>query len=260
MLRNYFQLIMLTSLFMGANHLNALNMDDNKICTICLSPLNNKYLVDAWNNTFHTHHEKEGVFCHSCSRIISKGITQGGFLYSDGRHVCSLCQATVVEDDSTIQKSYKSVIMQLKQAGIKQIPNDIPIILINLIELNKKVGNKTHGNLKGFTQSNNHNYLNNTFKIFILFGLPQIEFEATLAHELLHVWIEKNNFHSKLKIIEGFCNLGSMLIYDNDNTHFSKIHLNAMENDPNPIYGEGYRQVKSKYDKLGWEKLIENFQ
>ena len=51
-----------------------------------------------------------------------------------------------------------------------------------------------------------------------------------------------------------------MLIYDNDDTHFSKIHLNAMKNDPNPIYGEGYRQIKSKYEKLGWKKLIENFQ
>ena len=254
----YFQLIILICFFIEINHLNAFNINDNKICAICLDSLDNKYFVDAWNNPFHIHHKKEGIFCHSCSRIISKGITQGGFLYSDGRYVCSLCQATIVENDSTIKKSYESVIIQLKQAGINKIPNDIPIILINLIELNKKIGNETHGNLKGFTQSYNQHF-KNKFNIFILFGLPKIEFEATLAHELLHVWIEKNNFHSKIEIIEGFCNLGSMLIYDNDNTQFSKIHLKAMENDPNPIYGEGYRQIKSKYEKLGWKKLIETF-
>ena len=29
-----------------------------------------------------------------------------------------------------------------------------------------------------------------------------------------------------------------------------------MEDDPNPIYGDGYRKMKKELDKYGWEELI----
>ena len=62
-----------------------------------------------------------------------------------------------------------------------------------------------------------------------MFGLPKIEFEAVLAHELLHVWINHNKIDLSFEEEEGFCNLGRYLIYNNDQTHFSNIHLKAME-------------------------------
>ena len=58
------------------------------------------------------------------------------------------------------------------------------------------------------------------------------------------------------KTAEGFCNLGSYLIYKNDATHFSQIHLQAMENDPDEIYGSGFRYMKSILLEIGWEKLL----
>ena len=109
-------------------------------CTICLQPLNSEYSVDAWGNSFHSKHEKEGVFCHSCSRIISQGVTRGGYIYSDGRHLCSLCRITAVNDDSVIQTAYQSVISQFEKVGITQIPENILINLVNLQQLNKKAG------------------------------------------------------------------------------------------------------------------------
>ena len=107
-------------------------------CAICLQVLKGEYSIDAWDNPFHSHHEKEGIFCHSCSRIISQEITHGGFRYTDGRHLCSLCQISIVEHDSTIHASYTSVIAQLRTIGIHNIPYNIPIEHINLIDLNEK--------------------------------------------------------------------------------------------------------------------------
>ena len=72
-----------------------------------------------------------------------------------------LCQISVVEDDSVINAAYKSVITQLKEVGIHNIPLTIPIKLVNLIELNKRFSRKTHGNLKGFTKKEH----NQTFKL-----------------------------------------------------------------------------------------------
>ena len=92
----------------------------------------------------------------------------------------------------------------------------------------------------------------------MLFGLPRIEFEAVLAHELLHVWLYQNQITLSLTSTEGFCNLGSYLIYKNDNTHFSSIHIQAMNTSKDIVYGKGYREMKIQLEKLGWEKLIES--
>ena len=229
-------------------------------CMICLQKLNGEYSVDVWGNTFHSKHEKEGVFCHSCSRIISQGVTQGGYVYSDGRHLCSLCKITAVNNDSSIQTSYQAVITQFEEVGIINIVRNIPINLVSLQELNKKAGYMSHVKLKGFTIIDP--ILEETTQpvhpcqISILFGLPLIEFEAVLAHELLHVWLQQNQIKLSPVSTEGFSNLGQNLIYSNDQTHFSSIHLRAMENDPDAIYGSGYRFMKLKLTNLGWEKFL----
>ena len=231
-----------------------------KNCSICLQPLDNTFSVDVWGNSFHTAHEQEGVFCHSCSRIISQGVTQGGYIYSDGRHLCSLCRLTAVNDDSVIQAAYLSVISQFEKVGIIHIPTDIPINLVELQQLNQKAGALSHIKLKGFTRIDpvlkKIKQPSNSFQIFILFGLPRIEFEAVLAHELLHVWLHENNITLSLTSTEGFCNLGSYLIYNNDNTHFSTIHLKAMDNSEDLAYGTEYRYLKAQLKKIGWKELI----
>ena len=255
---NYILIILITVI--GANDVDLVPI--HPTCAICLKPLNVEFSVDIWGNAFHSKHEKEGVFCHSCSRIISQGVTQGGYVYSDGRHLCSLCKITAVNDNSVIQTSYHAVIAQFQKVGILQIPRNIPIELVNLQQLNKQAGEISHKKLKGFTIidpiSRKTNQSINTYNISILFGLPKIEFEAVLAHELLHVWLHQNNIILSSQLTEGFCNLGSYLIYNNDNTHFSTIHLQAMSNYNDIVYGQGYREMKVQLEKLGWKKLISN--
>ena len=248
-IRGFTSILFCTILF--ANHKN---------CSICLQPLDNTFSVDVWGNAFHTAHEQEGVFCHSCSRIISQGVTQGGYIYSDGRHLCSLCRLTAVNDDSVIQAAYLSVISQFYRVGITNISNDIPINLVDLKQLNQEAGQLSHFKLKGFTRI--HPVLKkitqpvNPFQIFILFGLPRIEFEAVLAHELLHVWLHHKKVTLSPASTEGFCNLGRYLVYQNDNTQFSTIHLQAMENSEDLSYGIEYRYFKAHLKKIGWKELI----
>ena len=112
-------------------------------------------------------------------------------------------------------------------------------------QLNQEAGESSYVKLKGFTRIDSvlkkTSQPVNSFQIFILFGLPRIEYEAVLAHELLHVWIHENKITLSLTSTEGFCNLGSYLIYNNDNTHFSTIHLKAMDNSEDLAYGIEYR-------------------
>ena len=231
-----------------------------KFCTICTQQLRDDFSVDAWGNAFHTRHEKEGLFCNSCSRIISEGVTQGGYIYPDGRHMCSLCQITAVHHDSSIYRAFQSAINILIMVGIKDIPQKIPIELVDLNQLNIKAGKYSHLKLKGFTQIKSNTHSNsspdNPYHIFILSGLPQLEFEAVLTHELIHVWLDLNHIQLNKKNTEGFCNLGSYLIFTNDDTQFSQIHLKAMENDPDYKYGTGFRYMKSLLLEMGWKNLI----
>ncbi len=226
-------------------------------CVICLQPLNNTYLLDAWGNKFHTHHENQGIFCNSCSRIISEGVTKGGYIYKDGRYICSLCQASSINNEADVHLSYINVIKQLNIIGIDKIRSDIPIKLISFNELNQESNNLGHAKLKAITKTiqNNQNY---TFKILILYGLPKLEFEAVLAHELLHTWLYDNQINLSPLAEEGFCNLGRYIIYNNDQTQFASIHLESMEKDTDPGYGIEYRKFKLKLKQLGWEKLIFN--
>ena len=228
----------------------------NNYCSVCLKQLNKSYLIDAWGNKFHDFHEKDGHYCNSCSRLISEGITHGGYKTIDDRYICSLCYPNLIYDINSIEISRINVIRQLEKVGFKGLPNNIPIVLLNKSELLKISKNAYHRNLKGFTKIKKNINTKDNYTIYILDNLHQIEFEAVLAHEYLHVWQNDLNIRLTNTDSEGLCNLASSLIYDNYNNQFSKILKTTLENDQT-IYGQGYRNIENIKNELGWNRLIE---
>ncbi len=226
-------------------------------CAICLTPLKKEFSIDVWGNPFHSYHEKEGVFCSSCSRIISEGVTGGGFHFADGRYLCSLCQSTLIETEEDIQLSYQLVRLQLEAVGFLHIPETLNITLVNGNELAKLSSKNGAHCLKGFTLVTKPNSTKSPYGLFLLFGLPKIEFEAVLAHELLHVWLLENHIQIDNTRVEGFCNVGSALILKNNDTKFAHIHLQAMDENSHPEYGVAYRNELAQLEKSGWAKYIE---
>lgn len=233
-------------------------------CSLCLEVLTKEYLVDAWGNPFHKSHESEGTYCSSCSRIISEGVTQGGYRLDDGRYLCSLCESNIIISPSQIDTSRKKVLTLLEKIGIKGITKNISISLANRFVLQNLANEIASSNLKGFTTFSNIEspYGNSSpkYQIYILDRLPTIEFEAVLAHEYLHVWLYQNNIELPLSHIEGFCNLASAYIYEQNGSKFSQIHLDSMDADPDPYYGDGYRKMKFQLEKYGWKKLLQTLQ
>ena len=219
------------------------------------------FLLDPWGNPYHKYHKTDIIHCNSCSRIISENVTQGGYLLEDGRYICSLCQINIVESPSQIKKSKNKVLETLKEIGIDIYNKDIQIILVNRNVLFKMAPEFTSQNIKGLTKiiiskdTLSEELINH--KIYILDKLPVLEFEAVLAHEYFHVWLQENNIELDKNEIEGFCNLGSAHIYRVNGSKFAQIHLKAMDIDSDPNYGEGYREMKKKLEKFGWKILIE---
>ena len=229
---------------------------DGSICDICFEPLNKSYLQDAWGNKYHQIHLKNGFFCDTCSRIISKRITRGGFQFNDGRFMCNLCEANIVKanDSKLISTSIDSIIKILKSKGINLENNDFEINLVDRHSLQSSISETTNHNLetlKAITILDNKQYIIN-----ILWGLHQLEFEGVLAHELIHVWIDYHNIKLSDSRLEGLCNIGSSFVYKNTNTELSKILLKSLENNSDPIYGHGYKYMNVMIKKYGWDDVV----
>ncbi len=229
-------------------------------CSICDNKIKDKeYYVDAWGNPFHIYHKKTGTFCECCSRIISQKITNGGYKLNDGRYICSLCDASVIQTKENINKSIDRVIKVLKNNGIDNIDkNEINIELINKIEMSDNYKFHEVEHLKGLTKVNHEN--KKMFQVYILNNLPKIQFEAALAHELLHIWLFKKNITLDKPLMEGFCNLGSYLIYKLDDTKFSKILLLSLENTETNSDAYKYTILKKMMEKHNFKYIINNIQ
>ena len=230
---------------------------NNKIeCSICESIIKEeKYFVDIWGNPFHIKHENEGKFCECCSRIISQKITSGGYQLKDGRLICSLCDISIIKPGME-EESLKHVIKALYEKGLKGLDEkQIEIKTVDKNRMKKLYGNNASNHLKGMTQISINN--KKIFSIYILNNIPKIQFEAILAHELMHVWLYKNNINLEHEKMEAFCNLGSYLIYKKDDTKFSRIHLMSFEQEKNQET-KIYRILKSLMENTSFNYILKN--
>ena len=223
-------------------------------CDICNEVIVSEYYIDAWGNKFHSAHKEKGSFCNTCSRIISKGLTGGGFEFNDGRHMCKLCSASMINSEHLKIESINNVMSILKEIDISIDDQFLSINLVDRESLQNatfSISSHSKKTIKGYTYYNNHKYVIN-----ILWGLNRLEFEAILAHELLHVWVDYNNIKLNKSKLEGFCNLGSTLVYDSYDLELSRVLKKSIEDNPDPVYGKGYKYMNSLLEIYGWDKLI----
>lgn len=224
-------------------------------CVICEQNIIGQYVLDSWNQVAHDFHKLS--FCFSCGRIITKN----GYVLPDGRHLCEHCQPTVVQTKKQVEWVEKKVRGILSKVGIDDIPQNVPIEIVDSYQLMKIQGIKEiDANQRGlalFNQIISNGRKKTEHKVDILDHLPKIEFAGVFAHELLHVWQNDKGIMPPKDICEGFCNLGSFAVYSDINNPTAIQYIDQMEKSPDPVYGEGYRKVKRHLDKNGWPAVID---
>lgn len=229
-------------------------------CDVCLKPLEGEFIIDYWGNRYHKDHQKSLPICESCNRLVSKELTEGGYLVNENRNICSLCFNQVINKKSQIVSLEKEIRILLAEVGIKKIPLNIPITLLNSrLEL-EKVSKINSKDVKGYTHYNKTTLggvkIKEDFHIYLLSNLHPTAFKSVLAHEFLHVYLFLNNYDLKSEIIEGFCNLGSKLVLETSNTDLSNYYLKSMYENNHPDYGKGFIKMDLILKKNGWEKLL----
>ena len=229
-------------------------------CDICMEPLFGKYYTDFWGNSFHENHSRELSECYTCGRLICAELTQGGYDLSDGRALCSICNETSVEGSFLLESALSYVRGVLAFNGIDDLPDDLPITLVDSKQL-KQLSETYSDDLHGFTDMNiktiDGRIVSRKSHIYILSHLPLLMFKAVLAHELMHVYLFENGLDLRSDVREGFCNLGSELVYKDSNSQYAKFRLANMMESKHPDYGIGYQKMSKLLEKRGWRYLLE---
>jgi len=230
-------------------------------CDICYQPVEDKYIKDFWGNYYHEYHDRKMPSCDNCNRLISKQLTKGGYYVANSnRFVCNLCKPDVIKSKSQLRRNLNDVLKLFNQVGINKLPKNLPITLVDSKnELIKISGNRL-GKIQGYTSYEESTLdgriIEQNYHIFILSNLHKEVFNSVLAHELLHVYLFQKRLDLKSDIREGFCNLGSDLIYEHYNSKLSKYRLKNMNESTDSDYGIGYKKMKSILNDIGWKRLL----
>jgi len=229
-------------------------------CVVCKKTIVGEYTLDSWGNAAHKQHNNRLTeFCNSCYRIIDESSIFKSKTLIDGRRLCFQCSLTKVESITVAQKSFREIKELYSKFNLNNIPDSVKLHLVHLPEM-KRISKSNSNHTRGLTGSQytliaNQRRFNHS--IYLLMGLPKLEFDAVLAHEMLHVFLNENNISLQYNEMEGFCNLGSYLIYARDKTKHGQVMLEHMERNPDFAYGVTFREMKSILLKSGWRELIQ---
>lgn len=235
-------------------------------CLVCNSTITGQYYIDYWGNKVCQSHidNHEVTFCASCGSFVRIGDSTG-----DGRSLCNSCMASVISDAEQIDKLKKYVLRKFMDIGVQFNDKFLSSVNIEIVspqkmaEIRKQPINFQN---KGLTQTYSQNTLGGKllgFKdkykhhIYMLSYLPKIEFAATLAHEILHIWQIENGIQLPPLKCEGLCNIGSYIIYENMSAQKASYYKKSLMESPDPIYGDGFRLIYSIYEQCGLEELFE---
>lgn len=234
-------------------------------CDVCKKIFTSQFLIDEWGNKSHTSHDGEPIkHCDCCGRILSNNTSKGFQKVKDGRTICRICLSSAITNWNEGEQQKNRVLNLLKKYSFKNIPETFPLEVVDAYEMSsvsKSPLYSTRGLAQsGFSFSILGGRKSHSHKIFMLSHLPKEEFVGVLAHEILHLWINNNNVKLSDEETEGFCNLGSYLVFFKNNSQFSGIQLKRMEKDMNPAYGKAYRRMRAELLKFGWKNFLDKIQ
>ena len=198
--------------------------------------------------------------CDNCNRLICDPLTGGGYSVNSQRYICNICKPDVITKKFEIEPNLREVLVILNSVGIDNLPNRIPITLVDSKdELIRLSGNRL-GNIQGYTNYEvstlEGKIIDQDYHIYILSNLHRIVFNAVLAHELLHVYLFQHHLVLESDVREGFCNLGSNIVYDHYGSKLGEYRIISMDESSDPDYGGGFRKMKSILDQMGWGRLL----
>ena len=216
--------------------------NQNLRCHVCHKQINGQYYYDWAGHSICASHIHNVTKCASCGQFCDNRAKDIGL----GMQICGHCQKYRIEhkDSDSIIQFVKSIYQDTPIGNITHCK----LMMVDAETLYKKTKDK---NTRGLAQA-----VGTEYTIFIYRELSRVAFAQVLAHEMLHVYQYTNHINPPKALCEGFCNLGSYVILSAINNKEAKAAIDNLNKSPDPIYGDGFRQILSIYNEGGWQKVI----
>ena len=217
--------------------------------------------------------------CQECAqkpKCFSCGMPGDTKRMDDGRFICQTCAKTAIYNYSNAEEIFNSVRTLLREKLELSTKHPIVMSLVGLDRLSKMSGKSpgegmemglfdysgilethvtgemdSHGNMRKLNESSQR--VDESWKILVLYGLPEARLGEVFAHELAHDWMQEFCPNIKdLKLKEGWAEYIAWKM----NSIMGNSSLNSrIEKNPDPIYGDGFRMMKKIADRDGFDGL-----
>jgi hypothetical protein len=235
-------------------------------CTVCGDVIRGAYLIDYWGNAYHRHHQDAYDRCDFCRRFMVGAFIQGMAKHPDGRMLCGVCAPSAVTRLGEARMLMRDVSLELARHGLDVAVESIELQLAGQKELRSLATTRSY-DTTGFVDYVIEKNLfgvvtGRQIKIYILHGMPKVQAAAALAHELTHVWqFMQGRLHVEKALSEGSANYASYLALMSIGGREAEYIIENMLKDSDPVYGEGFRRVKTYAEREGvsaWLDLLKS--
>lgn len=227
-------------------------------CAYCGKPLMGGFLVDHWGTKYCKEHQQQYPSCEYCRRLVPP---QQQEQRSEVVR-CPICRSSAVETKEEAQPLYARVLLWTKSQGLTYNYLPLTLELCERAKLAQLLHERGGSHLLGVTTSttytqDGHIVRTEVSGIAILQGLPAALFQGVAMHELGHVWLIVHGVRGlPSRDEEGFCELLAYRYYQYLNTPESHYHASSTEKNPDPVYGDGFRRLRTLADKYSFPQLL----
>lgn len=219
-------------------------------CFYCNSTLILSHYVDLYGKHCckkHIDSERTVAYCTECLKLVKRE----GNEIMDGRVICPDCMKIAVSPKRPFDWMLGQVVERLHRAGFDDIlAKDVTIWTATSKEMAAYKKNETDIFNEGFCSLQQ----NGKIKVYVQSHHTKIHFAGILAHELLHAWCFKHGLLNIPPIVaEGMCNLASYYVYHTIDFPLARIYEKQLFEDPDPIYGDGFRAMYEVFKEYGWD-------
>lgn len=209
-------------------------------CVVCQETIRGSYYTNLWNLPFHRRH---GI-CIACSYPTAEV----------GVHaLCRSCRPTVVNQPADATARARAVCKRLEQRGIVIGSHPIRYGLA-------RVPNPGHNSLgiARATWSRAASGISSCqIDIVIRRGLPALQFDAVVAHELTHAWLRIHDVTPSDVIEEGIAELTAFWFLGRVGGSRAAALQHRIATNNDHTYGRGFRMAMKAEQRHGWPRVAD---
>lgn len=222
-------------------------------CVLCAAPPAGLVEVSLHGEITCVGHVISGrcVFCH---RPHEQAHPPGWCRFTGPRLRCPTCSTGAVEDQQQARSWLPVIRREMAAIGV-WLPTRVLVRLVDPDRLDPATQPSAQGVLLGVTEHTSWgNQRLEVVEIRIAGGQPPLQFGRAVAHEIGHAWLTQHGGPGRrpeLDIEEGLCELFAHGWLKKQRTPLADELRRRMRENPDPLYGEGFRKVHASARRYG---------